>query len=223
MSAIASKLGYWSTVTCLFSILLFIIGFSAIIILHPVYEWTSFQDYILYNNNYDQSFKHLAQLSMLLFMAAFLVILNTLHFLAEAPQKLFTSISLHFGTAAMTLVSLCYFVQLTAVRWNFANNNAEGLEHFVQFYPDSAILSILMLGFTFFLGLASLFMVPVFQFQGSSKMVYWGFLLNGGFAILGLVGYVLQILPLIFISTNFGMGLGQIILFTGLLRWFRKL
>ena len=63
-----------------------------------------------------------------------------------------------------------------------------------------------MLGFTLFLGLASLFVAPLFGGSRLQKFIRYSFLANGMFCLLGGVGFALGIDWLVFITSNLGMG-----------------
>ena len=69
----------------------------------------------------------------------------------------FTRIALSLGIGFAVLAGLFYFVQITAVRWSVQLGETTGLEQIIQANPLSALAAMNMLGWTLFLGLASLF------------------------------------------------------------------
>jgi hypothetical protein len=70
------------------------------------------------------------------------------------------------GHHVAAAVGMHDFRQITAVRLNVVAGRVEGLEHFVQANPYSILSAINMLGWSVFLGLASLFVGPVFSSEG---------------------------------------------------------
>lgn len=81
-----------------------------------------------------------------------------------------------------------------------------GLEQAVRANQYSAMSAVNMLGWTLFFGLSSLFIAPVFSGRGLERVIRIAFLLNGACRLLGGVGYALDIVALVFLTINFGMG-----------------
>ena len=222
MDTIKLKIGYYSSVVNLFSTILFGVCFMGLFIVNPIFEWTSINEYVQYCKTYNQSLKHVAQSSMIVLSITLIIIVALIDDFASNDKKFFSKLSLIFSAISGTLISLGYFVQVTSVKWNFEKESINGLEHFIQFYPDSAILSIIMLGYTLFLGLSTISILPVFGKSKKEKLVKWGFAINGISCILGLIGFVFQIVPLILFATNIGNGIGLIILGIGLMKYFKN-
>ena len=153
-----------------------------------------------------QFFQHLARLTMLLFGPLFIVMLNSIYEFADDDKKVLARIAIGFGLGFAILTGINYFVQLSVVRQSIANGHVEGLVQVVQANPTSAISGINILGWSLFLGLASLFAGSVFSGSRLEKTIRIMFLLNGIFCILGGVGYVFEMIVLLFLSINFGMG-----------------
>jgi hypothetical protein len=122
--------------------------------------------------------------------------------------------------AALTAIS--YFVQLSAVRLAIQKNAIEGLEQVVQANPISAVAAINVLGWSLFLGLASLFMAPVFTGRGLQRFISICLWINGAMCLLGGVGYVLDNTALVFLTLNFGMGGAVFGFAVGLAIFFRR-
>lgn len=94
-----------------------------------------------------------------------------------------------FGVSFVVLLNgIHYFAQLSAVRLNLLAGRSAGLEHFVRGNPYSILSAINMLGWTVFLGLASLFVAPVFSGARLEGMIRSVSLLNGLFCLGGAVG-----------------------------------
>jgi hypothetical protein len=132
-----------------------------------------------------------------------------------------TRLGVHFGLLFAGLVSLHYFVQVTAVRLSLQHNQLAGLEQIVQANPFSAVSAINMLGFTLFLGLASLFVGFAFNGGKWERILRFAFLLNGLFMLAGGLGYILQINLLIFLTLNFGLGGALLVVFVAAMKLFK--
>jgi hypothetical protein len=112
-------------------------------------------------------------------------------------------------------------VQVTAVRLSLQHNQLAGLEQIVQANPFSAVSAINMLGFTLFLGLASLFVGFAFNGGKWERILRFAFLLNGLFMLAGGLGYILQINLLIFLTLNFGLGGALLVVFVAAMKLFK--
>jgi hypothetical protein len=104
------------------------------------------------------------------------------------------------------MIGIHYFVQLTAVRLSIQQGQLTGMEQIVQANPLSAVSAINMLGITLFLGLASIFLVPIFSGGQVERVIRYAFLVNGICCLIGFLSYILQINVLLFLTINFGMG-----------------
>jgi len=221
MDILKFKIGYYASLITLLSTITFGLCFLGLFIINPIFEWTTLNDYVEYCQTYNQSLKHIAQSSMIVLSIALVIVIALIDDFTNIDRKFFSKLSLIFASISCTLLSLGYFIQVTSVRWNFAKNSVSGLEQFIQFYPDSAILSVIMLGYTLFLGLTAVSILPVFNKSKKEKWVKWGFAINGISCVLGLIGFIFQIIPLILFATNIGNGIGLIILGIGLMKYFK--
>ncbi len=222
MNTLKLQIGYYSSVINLLSTITFGVCFMGLFIVNPTFEWTTLSEYLEYCRTHDQTLKYIAQSSMIVFSITLITVIALIDDSTSKDKKFFSKLSLTFMTISATLISLGYFVQVTSVKWNFAKQTTSGLEQFIQFYPDSAILAIIMLGYTLFLGLSAISIIPVFSSSKKENWVKWGFAINGISCFLGLIGFVFQIIPLILFATNMGNGFGMIVLGIGLIRYFSK-
>jgi len=206
MNRLSLQIGYWSALFCVALFVIFTGCFVTIIVTSPLFLWTDLDNYVAYVQENGQFFANLARFCMLLFAPLFVVLLNVIHENAPADKKLFTRCSISLGILFAGLISLNYFVQITAVRLNLQSGQTTGLEQIVQANPLSAVSAINMLGITYFLGLCSLFLVPVFSGDRLAYIVRYAFLVNAICCLLGAVSYALQLNVLLFITINFGMG-----------------
>lgn len=218
----ATRLGFWSAVAIAVSFVLYTVAFVGILLTSPLFMWTNLEDYVFYTQHYGQSLQHLARLLMLIFGPLFVVLLNSIHDAAPADRRVLSRTALSFGIAFAVLSSINYFVQLTTVRLSLSSGQTAGLEHIVQANPYSTITAINMLGWTLFLGLASLFVAPVFGGDRLAGIIRGAFLLNGVFCLVGGVGYVLEITALVFLTINLGLGVAVLVAAVGLAVWFRR-
>jgi hypothetical protein len=221
-SQLALRLGFWSAVTTVLTFVIYTICFIAILLSSPLFTWTGVADYVAYVEAYGGSFRPLAQASMILFSLSFVVLLHTIQEVAPAERKLLARISVSFGSLFAVTVGIHYFAQVSAVRLNVLAGRTEGLEYFVQANPHSMLSAINMLGWSIFLGLASLFVAPIFSVERPQRLIRFAFLLNGLFCLAGGVGYVWDITWLIFVTTTMGMGVAVLVAAAALARWFRR-
>ena len=219
MNAVSAKLGFWSSFGGAVAFLLFTVCFIAIAMISPPLIWTNLADYVASTLQYNQVFKYIAQTAMLLFGPLYVLMLSSLHDFASTEKKPLTRAALAFGLVFATLVSLSYFVQLSAVRLNVDKGHTEGIELFIQSRPDSVITAINMLGWTLFMGLSSLFVAPVFSDSKLEKALTILFSLNGAICLLAGIGYVIDNIALVFLTITFGMG-GTVTVITILLCFF---
>jgi hypothetical protein len=92
----------------------------------------------------------------------------------------------------------------------------------VQANPYAAASAVNMLGWTVFLGLASLFLAPVFAGDRLARAIRWSLIANGLFCLLGGLGYVLDIVWLVFVTLNLGMGAAVMAASVLLAVWFGR-
>jgi len=206
MSRLSVRIGFWSAVLIFATFLVFTACFIGTFLVNPIFKWTDLPGYVSYVTTYNQIFKNVAQLSMLLFALLFIVLLNCLLDYAPESKRVLSRTAICFSVLFALLVSTHYFVQLSAVRLSILKGQLQGLEQIVQGNPLSAFSAMNMLGWTLFLGLTSLFIAPIFSGGKLEKSLRVLFILNGVFCILGGVGYVFDIVALIFLTINFGMG-----------------
>ena len=223
MKKTSIKLGYWTSLICIATFVIWTICFVTIFKVNPIFKWTTLADYITYASNYNQSFKYLAQSAMLLFAPAFLIMLHSINDYASEDKKILSRISISFATIFAACIGINYFVQISSVRLSIAKGQIAGLEQFIQSNPISGIAGINMVGWTLFFSLASFFIAPVFAGNRLNKVIKYAFVSNGIVCMLGGVGYVFDNIALIFLTINLGMGAATLTAAIGLLVFFRRL
>jgi hypothetical protein len=223
MKKISIKLGYWASLVCIATFVVWTVCFMAIFKINPIFEWTNLADYINYTSNYNQSFKYLAQAAMLLFAPAFLIMLHSINDFASEDKKILSRISISFATIFAACIGIHYFIQISSVRLSIAKGQIAGLEQFIQGNPISGIAGINMVGWTLFFSLSSFFIAPIFAGNRLNKVIKYAFISNGIVCMLGGVGYVFDNIALIFLTINLGMGAATLTATIALLIFFRRL
>ncbi len=206
MKTISEKSGQWAATIALATFLVWIICFVAIFLVNPLFAWTSLEDYIAYSAANNQSFKFIAQLAMLLFAPAFVVLVHSIADRAEGDKKFLSRIAVSFAVMFAVCVSIHYFVQISSVRLSIAGGETAGLEQFIQSNPYSGIAGINLVGWTLFFSLSCLFLAPVFPGKGINRLIRYALVANAFFCLLGGVGYITDTVVLVFLCLNLGLG-----------------
>ncbi len=122
-------------------------------------------------------------ISGFLLVPIFITLMVCIHYNSKKEIKLFSLLSVQFATMYGILISFNYYLQLALIP-----NNSSGLELFVMSNPNSMMWVIEVLGY-FFMGLSTLFMVPVLGSTLLERLIKIFFSLNGFLGIGGLIGY----------------------------------
>ncbi len=223
MKSLSVKLGYWASLVCIATFIIWTVCFVAIFKINPIFQWTNLADYIAYTKNYNQGFKYLAQSAMLVFAPVFLIMLHSINAYAPEDKKILSKISISFGTIFAACISIHYFVQISSVRLSIAKGHIAGLTQFIQSNPTSGIAGINMVGWTLFFSLASLFIAPIFTGSRLNKVIKYALIANGIVCLLGGIGFVLDNVALIFLTINLGMGAATLTATIALFMFFRRL
>lgn len=222
LSRLAASLGYWSALLSVLAFAVYIVSFVAILRAGPLFLWTGFADYIAYVQAYHTFWQELGRLSMLLFAVLFVILLTVIYEYATPAQRILARIGLAFGLAFAVLAGTFYFVQVSAVRINLLTGSHDGLVQIVMANPYGAFSALNMAAWTLFLGLASLFVAPIFSGGRLERLIRIAFLANGAVCLMGGVAYMLDIVWLLFLTINLAMGGTLITAATGLLFLFRR-
>jgi hypothetical protein len=220
--ALALRLGLWSALLVAALFVLYTVLFTAIAATAPLFRWTDLAGYVAFAQANPQGLQHTARAAMLLFGPALVVLFAALAELAPPARALPARLAVYFGVAFAVLSGACYFVQISAVRVALAQGSLAGLEQVVQANPYSAWAAANMLGFTLFLGLASLFVAPAIPGRGAARVARAAWVVNGVCCLLGGVGYVLDIPLLVFVTITLGMGAAVLVAAIALVLHFRR-
>ena len=222
-SHLSLRLGFWAAVGCVATFLIFTVAFVALVMVRPLYMWSDLAAYVAFNRTYPTPLPDVARLAMLAFAPLFVVLLNSIYDLASPARKPLARLALLFGLAFAVLIAIHYFVQLTAVRVGVDQAGAAGLEQIIQANPYSAVSALNMLGWTLFLGLASLCAAPVFAGGALAKTVRYALLANGLICLAGGFGYLTENTLLVFVAMNPAMGGAILVATVALSLYFRRL
>ena len=206
MNRLSVQLGRWSAWLIAADFILYTVCFVASLMSPPIFGWTTLAAYAAYATAHGSFFKDAAMYLMLIFGPLLVVLLAALHDYAPDRQKILTRISLGFGLAFAVLIGLNYFVQLSIVRQSVLHGQLTGLEQVVQANPRSAMTGLNMLGWSLFLGLASLFAAPIFSGGRLEKTIKWALVINGLCCLLGGLSYIYELALFVFLFITLGMG-----------------
>jgi hypothetical protein len=223
LDRLTARLGLWSALLAAATFVLFTICFVAVFLNPPLFVWTNFADYAASARQNLSIFKSLAQSSMLLFAPLYVILINSIHEVAPKDRQVLTRLGLAFGLLFAVLISVFYFVQLSAVRLSVIKDQLAGLDQIVQANPYGALSALNMLGWTLFFGLSSLFLAPAFSGSRLANLIRWLFVINGVMCLLGGIGYALEITTLVFFTINIGMGGAVTLLTIALCFYFKRL
>ena len=179
MNRLSIRLGFWSSILMATSFIVYTIAFVAILSFFRIPPWTGLSDFVASVNNTWYLFYTSCQLLAFLTPLLFVLVINSIHDYARNDKKILTRISICFAIVFAALSSINYFIQFSAVRLNILHGQPEGVEQFIQLNPLAVITAINILGWTLFLGLSSLFIVPIFSGSGLEKLIRLSFLING--------------------------------------------
>lgn len=222
MNVISYKIGYWSAILMAISFVIWLVSFVGIALTSPLFYWTGVSDYISHIQATESHFfQNLAYLFMLLLGPLYVMLINAYYEYAEDTKKFLVRIALMFGLAFAILSSYNYFVQLSAVRLNILHENFDGIQHFTQANPNSIMTASVMLGWSLFLGLSSLFIFPVFREEKPGKLLKYTFMFNAFSCLMAGIGYVFQIDAMTFLFTNLGTGGALLIISLASIKMFK--
>ena len=223
MNRLSAQIGFWSAALSVLTLVVYTVCFGFLVTMNPLFMWTNLADYVAYVDQYRSPWPDMARFAIVILAALWVVMLNAVHDYARDEHKILARISLAFGLAFAVLTGAFYFVQISAVRLSLLKGDVAGLEQIVQANPYSALAAMNMLAWSLFLGLASLFAAPIFSGGRVERVLRIAFVLNGIFCLLSIVGYLFEIVVLLFITVNLGTGSALLVITIGLSLLFRKL
>lgn len=127
----------------------------------------------------------------LLFCPVLIIMMACLHTITVAEKKGLSQISLAFTLLFALAVSINRFVQLGVVRQSMALGQTDGVEWFLAYGERSIMFALEMMGWSWFLGLAMIFAVPLFATHGYQRWLRLLLILYGGLALISAIAHLL--------------------------------
>ncbi|HMD97289.1 MAG TPA: hypothetical protein VKM93_08195 [Terriglobia bacterium] len=199
MSRLSIKLGYWSAVLSVILTVVWGIGLVMAMIFFPIPSWTNLADFVAAVRPASLVAATLAQVAAFLLGPLSLILFCSLHDYAAADQKILTRIGLCCIVATLVLGSQMYFVHFNVMRLMVSRRALTGLEQFVEWNPSSAMAASGLLAWTFFWGLALLFVAPIFSGGRLERRLRLTSLICGICGVLGAVGFLFEKPVLMFV------------------------
>ena len=114
----------------------------------------------------------------LLLGISFVVLMVSVHYVAEASARIWSHVAIAFASIYATLISIVYYVQLAFVIPRLASGKAAGIE-LLLFEPfDSFLYAVDVYGYSL-MSLSTLFAAPVFGGGGLERWIRIALIANG--------------------------------------------
>jgi hypothetical protein len=191
MSRLSMKLGWWSAMLTL----ILSIGYAIGVVLSlnfPLPAWTNAADFIKAAKPISLIFYTFVQIMAFFLAPVTLILFCSFHEYAPKDKKIVTRIGLCCIIAMMVLGSQMYFTHFNAMRWIISKGIVTGLEQFVEWNPHSFINASGSLGWTFFIGLAFLFVSPIFSGGKLERKLRYSSLILGICFLVGTIGVLFE-------------------------------
>ena len=114
----------------------------------------------------------------LLLGVSFVVLMVSIHYLAEAPARIWSHIAVAFASIYATLISIVYYVQLAFVIPRLARGDAESIKLLIFEPFDSFLYAVDVYGYSL-MSLSTLFAAQVFKRQGIERWIRRALIANG--------------------------------------------
>ena len=202
MKNITKRIGFVAACTGLAAFVVYTACFTAILFVNEPYTWTDLAALVVYERGSHTVFKYLGMACMIVFSLAYALLTLCFARQAQGGRGATAQMALLSGSLFCALISVNYFVQLTATRLQLRQGPGDGLLQFTQSYNLSALNAVNMLGWTVVYGLSTLalaFAVP----RGALRFFC---LLNAAFMAAGLIGYFFNHFLTLLLTMNLGLG-----------------
>jgi len=114
----------------------------------------------------------------LLLAVAFVVLMVSVHYVAETGRRIWSHVAVVFASMYATLVSVVYYVQLAFVMPRLARGDADDIQLLIFEPFDSFLYAIDVFGYSL-MSLSTLFAAAVFANQGLERWIRWSLIANG--------------------------------------------
>jgi hypothetical protein len=164
-------LGFWSAVLCTV--------FSLAYVLAQLCEWLGLLGSDGGPNSRSTAFGLAVLLTpSLLLGVAFVVLMVSIHYLAEPSARIWSHLAVAFAIMYATLISFVYYVQLAFVLPRLARNNTEHIQ-LLLFEPfDSFLYAVDVYGYSL-MSLSTLFAAATFTQPGLERWIRGALIANG--------------------------------------------
>lgn len=216
------RLGRLMSALALASFIIYTVCFTAILFVNKPFVWTDIEALAKYEAESVAAFKYIGMGCMIVYCAAFTVITLCIEESAAESRKIFAKASSFFALGFCITVCINYFVQITSTRLQLLSGAAEGLTQFTQSYSISGLNGINMLGWTFFYGIASLFIALAFTGTREQRALRLACILNFILMSIGLIGYIINNFNILLYTMNLGLGGAGIFMLLCFLKYFKK-
>jgi len=202
-----NKLGYW---TSLLGIVLTLVYLTAIAAMFITNTFPPAEPYI-----------SIVSIVSLASVPVFVFLWVILHNTTSPENKIFTQTSLALIVIFATLTSINRYVALTVVSQSQAMGITDGLNWFMPYGWPSIMAAMEVLAWGFFLGLAFLFLAPIFRKGNLEMAIFWTLVISGIFSLIAVLGQVMNSAVLNMLGI-IAWGPGLIVLFILLSIWFKN-
>lgn len=192
MSQWSIKLGYWSAISCIILNIIWATGLVMAFSVFPIPAWTNLAEFVAAAQPISLVIGTTSQVAAFLLGPLSMILLCCLHDYAPDDKKILARIGVCYMVATMVLGGQLYFVHFNSMRLVLSRGIVTGLEQFVEWNADSPIAASGFLGWTFFWGLASLFVAPIFAGGRLERGLRYTSLICGICGTLGAVGFLLE-------------------------------
>lgn len=117
----------------------------------------------------------------------YLVFMSSVHSVMPPGSKIFSRISLALSAVAVTILSLCYFIQYSVIPASLMTGQTEGLSLLTQYNPHGIFIAMEELGY---LIIAVSFVFAGFAFAGGSRLelaIRWIYLIAFAVTLLAFI------------------------------------
>jgi hypothetical protein len=151
----------------------------------------------------------------------FIFLWAIMHNITSPEKKVFAQTSLALIVIFATLTSINRYVALTVVHQSLAMGVTDGLNWFMPYGWPSIMAAIEVLAWGGFLGLALLFLAPVFHNSKLELAIFWTLIVSGLFSLVAVFGQIINSVVLNMVGI-IAWGPGLIVLFVLLAFWFKN-
>jgi hypothetical protein len=120
---------------------------------------------------------------------ALLVLFAVIKHLAPREKSILGTLGLSFAGLFVISVSINRFVQLTVIRLSPDGLASQDLARFLPYSTSSVMFALEILGWGFFLSLATLFIAPLFGGRRLQTSIHWLLIFFALFSLMSVIGF----------------------------------